>query len=168
MVPIYQRSRSVNHLNILHLCLLICFFVGVHSMTHAQSEGLIQTSWQTDADKIRQAQNVNNDSLLRVSWYYGAEGKVINGLDSAYQIIADNINIPEVTQGGQVIVAFYLDQDGSISNPAIVQSLDAECDREALRLIDFLSLKPQVSSHHPVKIRLEMMIDFNQKYSDQK
>jgi protein TonB len=37
---------------------------------------------------------------------------------------------------GRVVVRFVIETDGSISNPEIVRSLDTDCDRETLRVIN--------------------------------
>lgn len=53
--------------------------------------------------------------------------------------LSDNLRYPEKSKAnkveGRVLVSFYVNTDGSISDAKVLNSLNEECDAEALRLI---------------------------------
>lgn len=55
------------------------------------------------------------------------------------KFLANNIRYPEAAQAnnvqGRVVVKFVIERDGSISNVQVVRSVDADLDREAIRVI---------------------------------
>jgi protein TonB len=56
------------------------------------------------------------------------------------RFLAKNLRYPKSASKnnieGRVIARFVIETDGSISNPEIVRSLDADCDKETLRVIN--------------------------------
>jgi TonB family protein len=64
---------------------------------------------------------------------------------------------------GKVIVGFVVDVDGSVKDAKILKSLDADCDAEALRVVNLMSGKwiPCLDfDKKPVKVAFSMPINF--------
>ena len=64
---------------------------------------------------------------------------------------------------GEVIIAFTVEKDGTVSKAGIFQSVSPEVDAEALRLFRMLLWEPAVSMGQPVVSENLYTIDFNIK-----
>ena len=79
--------------------------------------------------------------------------------------LADNIRYPEALAEscvqGRVIVTFVVEEDGSISSPVVVRSLDPLLDAEALRVVGIMpKWKPGLRNGKPVRVRFTLPVTF--------
>ena len=86
------------------------------------------------------------------------------GLDSFYTYLKANVRYPEeVTDSieGRVNVKFTVNEDGSISDITIVQSLGEAFDQEAIRLVNEMpAWKPAYANSLPVSTKKQISIIF--------
>ena len=62
---------------------------------------------------------------------------------------------------GKVIVQFIIEQDGSISNPKILQSVSETIDAEAIRVIELMpKWQPGMQDGKPVKVQYTLPLRF--------
>ena len=62
---------------------------------------------------------------------------------------------------GRVVAVFYVEKDGSITGISIAQSLSAECDREALRVLRMMpAWKPGIQHDKPCRTKVCIPIVF--------
>jgi periplasmic protein TonB len=79
--------------------------------------------------------------------------------------ISEHLHYPESVRKnyiqGRVIVKFLVREDGSISNPAILRSLDSACDGEALQVIKQMPRwKPGKQNGKAVPVELTLPVVF--------
>ncbi|GAB2867332.1 hypothetical protein GCM10027044_30970 [Hymenobacter ruber] len=79
----------------------------------------------------------------------------------------EHINYPEAAKAkglnGKVLVNATVNEDGSISNPVIAQSLSPECDAEALRVVSLLSgWQPGMRRGHPLPVLVQLPVPFGE------
>jgi TonB family protein len=102
-----------------------------------------------------------DDSMLDISWYYGATGNVIDGLDQEF--IYENLEVPENTPEGTVMIAFKINQDGIPYDIEVVESLTNDADQEALRVIQLLKIEPETDRIKPFETSLKVGIQFRKR-----
>ena len=76
-----------------------------------------------------------------------------------------NLRYPTLAQQrkvqGKVVAVFYVEKDGSISGIQVVQSLSAECDSEALRVLRMMPpWKPGIQNDQPCRTKVQIPIVF--------
>lgn len=104
------------------LLVFACLFVGVSGAVCAQSR--VQHIGDTDS-----------------STYYGAYVTLETppmfpgGEEALNEFIESNLRYPRTNIGGTVLVAFYVDTDGTILNPRVVRDVGRRCGKEALQLV---------------------------------
>jgi TonB family protein len=63
----------------------------------------------------------------------------VGGLHAFYQFVGENLDYPADARRkgiqGKVYVEFFIEKDGSITNPRIIQGIGGGCDEEVLRVI---------------------------------
>ena len=77
----------------------------------------------------------------------------------------EHINYPAAAQAaglnGKVLVNATVNEDGSISNPVVAQSLSPECDAEALRVVAQLAgWQPAMRRGHPLPVLVQLPVPF--------
>lgn len=77
----------------------------------------------------------------------------------------EHINYPEAAKAknisGQVLVNATVNEDGSVSNPVIAQSLSPECDAEALRVVGLMQgWQPGMRRGHPLPVMVQLPVPF--------
>ena len=87
------------------------------------------------------------------------------GMDKLLQFINDNMQYPAEARKkgiqGRVIVLFIVDENGSVTEPNIMRSVDPSLDEEALRIIKMLpKWKPGTLKRKPVKVKYTVPIAF--------
>lgn len=79
--------------------------------------------------------------------------------------LTKNLKYPPLAQQrkvqGRVVCQFYVEKDGSVSGVAVTQSLSAECDREALRVLRMMpKWKAGVQHDRPCRTKVCIPIVF--------
>src|SRR6476619_6597586 len=73
----------------------------------------------------------------------------------------EHINYPEAARAknisGQVLVNATINEDGSVSNPVVAQSLSPECDAEAVRVVGLMQgWQPGMRRGHPLPVMVQL------------
>jgi protein TonB len=81
------------------------------------------------------------------------------------QYIGENLKYPQSAKErnvqGKVVVKFEVNEAGDVVNARIAQGLDAECDSEALRVIQNMPRwKPGKQNGKPVKVTFTLPLEF--------
>lgn len=87
------------------------------------------------------------------------------GMEALLAYLGKNIKYPSIAQEnniqGRVIVEFVVNKDGSIVEPKVIRSLDASCDKEALRVIKAMpKWKPGKQRGKPVRVKYTVPVMF--------
>ena len=92
------------------------------------------------------------------------------GQKAMMQWIAQNIQYPkdaiDAKIEGSVIVSFFVEKDGSISNAEVIKSVHELLDKEALRVVNAMpKWKPGMENGQPVRTRFFVPISFKSQQS---
>jgi|GEM_PF-727467 len=87
------------------------------------------------------------------------------GMQELYKFIAENLKYPAEAHEngiqGRTVVRFIVEKDGSVSNVDILKGFDANCDKEAVRVIQSLpNFKPGMQNGKPVRVYYTLPINF--------
>lgn len=87
------------------------------------------------------------------------------GMEALLAYLGKNIKYPSIAQEnniqGRVIVEFVVNKDGTIVEPRVIKSLDASCDKEALRVIKAMpKWKPGKQRGKPVRVKYTVPVMF--------
>ncbi|MDR1592712.1 MAG: energy transducer TonB [Prevotellaceae bacterium] len=87
------------------------------------------------------------------------------GEEAMYAFITNNLQYPEAAKqngiNGRVIVRFFVDRKGELSNIKVEQSLSAECDAEAVRIVKSMpAWHPAKQNGLPVAVSIAIPIVF--------
>ncbi len=78
--------------------------------------------------------------------------------------IQKKIRYPEMARKagveGRVILQFIVDENGNVTEPAVVRGIGAGCDREALRVVRQAKFKPGRQRGKAVKVKMSLPITF--------
>ncbi len=81
--------------------------------------------------------------------------------------IQKKIRYPEIARKagveGRVILQFIVDENGKVTEPAVVRGIGAGCDEEALRVVREAKFKPGKQRGKPVKVKMSLPITFKLK-----
>ncbi len=81
--------------------------------------------------------------------------------------IQKKIRYPEIARKagveGRVILQFIVDENGNVTEPAVVRGIGAGCDEEALRVVREAKFKPGKQRGKPVKVKMSLPITFKLK-----
>lgn len=88
------------------------------------------------------------------------------GMNACINFIKDNVRYPAEAAAkgvqGRVIVQFVVNEDGTISDPKIVRSVDPALDAEAIRVVSSMSKwKPGLQGGQAVKVKYTLPVAFN-------
>lgn len=88
------------------------------------------------------------------------------GVNACVNFIKENVRYPAEAAAkgvqGRVIVQFVVDEEGAISNPRIVRSVDPALDAEAIRVIKLMpKWKPGMQRGQAVKVKYTLPVTFN-------
>lgn len=87
------------------------------------------------------------------------------GLEAMYKFINKNLKYPASARRmnieGKVFLSFVVDADGSIAEATVLKGISADCDKEALRVIQMMpKWRPGKQSGRPVRVRYNLPIYF--------
>jgi protein TonB len=87
------------------------------------------------------------------------------GLESMAKFLQKNVKYPAAARRmgieGSVFVSFVVDKEGKISDPQVVKGISAECDKEAIRVVNLMPpWKPGKQNGRAVKSRFVLPIKF--------
>jgi len=87
------------------------------------------------------------------------------GLEAMYKFISKNMKYPASARRmnieGSVFVGFVVDADGKISETSIIKGISADCDKEALRVVQMMpKWRPGKQSGRPVRVKFVLPIKF--------
>jgi len=87
------------------------------------------------------------------------------GLEAMYKFISKNMKYPASARRmnieGSVFVGFVVDADGKISEASIIKGISADCDKEALRVVQMMpKWRPGKQSGRPVRVKFVLPIKF--------
>jgi protein TonB len=87
------------------------------------------------------------------------------GLEAMYKFISKNMKYPASARRmnieGSVFVGFVVDADGRISETSIIKGISADCDKEALRVVQMMpKWRPGKQSGRPVRVKFVLPIKF--------
>ncbi len=81
--------------------------------------------------------------------------------------IQKKIKYPEIARKagveGRVILQFIVNENGSVTEPAVVRGIGAGCDEEALRVVRDAKFKPGKQRGKAVKVKMSLPITFKLK-----
>ena len=81
--------------------------------------------------------------------------------------IGKKIRYPEIARKagveGRVTIQFIVDENGKVTEPAVIRGIGAGCDEEALRVVREARFKPGKQRGKPVKVKMSMPIAFKLK-----
>lgn len=95
------------------------------------------------------------------------------GFEALIKYLDDNVRYPDEALKdaieGKVIVRFDVNKDGSISDIAIVRSLQPLLDAEAVRVINAMpKWNPGTQRGKPIKVGFTLPVNFSLNYLDRK
>ena len=107
--------------------------------------------------------NENDDKEVFVSVEHNPEFP--GGMQELYKFIAENLKYPAEAHEngiqGRTVVRFIVEKDGSVSNVDILKGFDANCDKEAVRVVQSLpNFKPGMQNGKPVRVYYTLPINF--------
>jgi len=87
------------------------------------------------------------------------------GMEALYKFLNKNIRYPSSARrmgvDGKVYVQFVVDKEGKISDVSIIKSLSADCDKEAVRLVQLMPpWKPGRQNGRSVKSKFVLPLTF--------
>lgn len=84
------------------------------------------------------------------------------GMDALIKYMGDNIKYPkETNKEGKVLISFVIDEKGSVTNAEVLKSIDADLDKEALRVIKAMpKWNPGKDKGKNVKVKMTLPILF--------
>lgn len=87
------------------------------------------------------------------------------GLEAMYKFIRKNMKYPASARRmnieGSVFVGFVVDADGKISEAGVIKGISADCDKEALRVVQMMpKWRPGKQSGRPVRVKFVLPIKF--------
>jgi TonB family protein len=87
------------------------------------------------------------------------------GLDAFHRHIMNEVKYPlqarQAGLEGRVDVQFVIEKDGSLSEVQVVKGIGAECDREAVRVVQSIPpFQPATQNGKPVRVRMVVPIVF--------
>jgi TonB family protein len=87
------------------------------------------------------------------------------GNEAMHKFVAKNIQYPasarKMNIQGTVFISFVINVDGSISEASIIKGISADCDREALRVINMMpNWRPGMQSGKAVRVKFVYPIKF--------
>lgn len=87
------------------------------------------------------------------------------GMEALLKYLGTNIKYPTIAQEnqiqGKVVIEFVVNKDGSIVDPKVIKSLDASCDKEAMRVIKAMpKWTPGKQRGKPVRVKYTVPVSF--------
>jgi periplasmic protein TonB len=123
-------------------------------------EGTTEVVFEEPVAEVKEEEDANKVFLV-VEQPPEFEG----GLEAMYKFINKNMKYPASARRmnieGSVFVGFVVDADGKISEAAIIKGISADCDKEALRVVQMMpKWRPGKQSGRPVRVKFVLPIRF--------
>lgn len=142
--------------------------------TDGKKNGKLLTYWENgkpkridvyEHDKLVEGKCLNPDGLETFYYDYETKAEFIGGDNKLIQYLRNKANYPKKAKKegieGTVIVAFVINSNGSTSNVEIVQGVNDELDKEAMRVIKNMpKWKPGMQDGIPVRTGYQLPINF--------
>ena len=96
------------------------------------------------------------DALVENPHFHGGNGALLKWL-------SENIRYPSgcACVQGRVVISFYVEPDGSLSDIEVVRKVDPELDEEALRVVKAMpKWIPAKQNNKPIRAKMTMPIEF--------
>ncbi|CAN5821915.1 hypothetical protein BH24BAC1_BH24BAC1_00950 [soil metagenome] len=89
------------------------------------------------------------------------------GIEKLSSVIKQNLQYPEEAKKqkitGSVVVGFYVEEDGEVTDLRVLQPLGAGCDEEAVRVVGLLTdWLPAKIRNKPVRAQVQLPIPFGE------
>jgi periplasmic protein TonB len=125
--------------------------IDVDGDTHVVFEEPVETVIENDADEIFTVVE--------------QQPEFAGGYDALATYLRANMHYPALARKmgieGTVHVSFLISKTGAISEVKVLRGLMAECDKEAIRVVEKMPVwKPGKQNGHPVHVRLVMPLKF--------
>ncbi len=87
------------------------------------------------------------------------------GMEELLKYLGKNLHYPSIAQEnniqGRCIIEFVVNKDGTVVDPKVIKSLDAACDKEAMRVVKSMpKWKPGLQRGKPVRVRYTLPVMF--------
>ena len=131
----------------------------------AQTKDVIRSNDQpkslqssNEGDSISRGKNVGKvyDALVENPHFPGGNGALLHWL-------SENIHYPSgcACVQGRVVISFFVEPDGSLSDIEIVRKVNPELDEEALRVVKAMpKWFPAKQNNTPIRAKMTMPIEF--------
>ncbi len=127
--------------------------INLFSYKSAYSKGQPVTAFLTQKFTLCESRVYNY--VEHMPEYKGGESKMM-------EFIRDNYKIPVIDKAynlqGKVIISFVVDEDGTVSDVKIRQSVSYGLDMEATRVVKLLKFKGGIHNGKPVKVNYTLPI----------
>jgi len=123
-------------------------------------EGTGETIFEEPVEEVKGADDANKVFLV-----VEQPPEFDGGLEAMYKFITKNMKYPASARRmnieGSVFVGFVVDADGKISESSIIKGISADCDKEALRVVQMMpKWRPGKQSGRPVRVKFVLPIKF--------
>lgn len=123
-------------------------------------EGTGEVVFEEPVEEVKEVDDANKVFLV-VEQAPEFEG----GLEAMYKFISKNMKYPASARRmnieGSVFVQFVVDADGKISEASVIKGISADCDKEALRVINMMpKWRPGKQSGRAVRVKFVLPIKF--------
>ena len=121
--------------------------------------------WETDLPvpplNQRPLPPPSTDPETKFIWLYAEEmPELIGGLSAIQQEIRYPVIAKRAGVEGRVTLQFIVDENGNVTEPAVVRGIGAGCDEEALRVVREAKFKPGRQRGKAVKVKMSMPVMF--------
>lgn len=113
-------------------------------------------------------QNINAQEKSKVYEKVDVMPEYPGGIKALINKVAGDIKYPEEAKKdrieGKVLVQFFVDIDGKITDQKVIRGIGYSCDEEALRVVKLLKpFKPGLEKGKPVIVKMVLPIVFKLK-----
>ena len=124
--------RKPLNTNIMKASIIIAIFVATSTISFAQSKAIASDITNTSTAKtIKNNKEADDNAFILPAF---PEGK-----KALFRYIAHNLNYPDLAKEngveGVVIVQFYIDEEGKITNASVDKGIGFGCDKAALEVV---------------------------------
>jgi protein TonB len=125
-------------------------------------EGTGEVVFDEPVQEVVQETTEDEDKIFMV---VEQQAEYPGGLESMAKFLQKNVKYPAAARRmgieGSVFVSFVVDKEGKISDPQVVKGISAECDKEAIRVVNLMPpWKPGKQNGRAVKSRFVLPIKF--------
>lgn len=137
------------------------------SITLIVSIACITSAFAQDEVK-KQKSSFHIDSLAKEKFDFFSiekQPEYPGGLKNFYQYLGNSIRYPKQAYkdkvGGQVVLSFVVEKDGSLTNAKVVRGVRDDIDTEAIRVImQSPKWNPGIQNGKPVRVKYNINVNF--------